>query len=370
MPCGDLCMGEGVTGPRRWAILSPMLRFALVTLVPVPLLFAGAIWGGPWLWAAFLYVTLLTAALDRVIAAALPGDGAPEREFPMGDRLSEGLALIHLVLLPVAVWALAVNLSGGEWLLGFFAFGLFLGQVSTANAHELIHRAGRWPRALGLAVFVSLLFGHHVSAHRLVHHRHVGTNGDPNSPRLGRSFWGFLPRAWVGSFRAGLSAERALTARKGRARLNPYVVYVGGAAVLLGAALAVWGVWGLAMYAALAFHAQSQLLMSDYVQHYGLRRRMDAAGRPEPVGARHSWNGGHWFSSALTMNAPRHSDHHANPARPYPALRLPEDAPMLPAPLPVMGLIALFPPIWRRVMDPRVHAVMEAEMPPPAMAAS
>lgn len=343
--------------------MGAMLRFALVTLLPVPLLFAGAFWGGLWLWAAFLHVTALTALMDRLIATAQPGDAVAEREFPMGDRLSEGLALVHLALLPVAVWALAVNLSGSEWLLAFFAFGLFLGQVSTANAHELIHRAQRWPRFLGLMVFVTLLFGHHVSAHRLVHHRHVGTNADPNSPRLGRSFWGFLPRAWIGSFTAGLRAERELSVRAGRGRINPYAVYLGGAAVLAAAAWAVWGAWGLAVYVALAFHAQSQLLMSDYVQHYGLRRRMDASGRPEPVGAQHSWNGGHWFSSALTMNAPRHSDHHAHPARAFPVLRLPQDAPMLPAPLPVMGLIALFPPIWRRIMDPRARDVMARAAP-------
>lgn len=342
-----------------------MIRFALATLIPVPLLLAGALWGGPLLWAAFVHVTLLTAVVDRLAAVAAPGDGPEGGEFPLSDRLSEALALAHLTLLPVAVWALATRLSGGEWLLAFFAFGLFFGQVGTANAHELIHRGGRWPQALGGAVFVSLLFGHHVSAHRLVHHVHVGTEDDPNSPRLGRSYWGFLPRAWVGSFRAGLQAERALSARGQGQRLNPYVFYVGGAATLAALALGAFGWLGLAVYLALSFHAQSQLLMSDYVQHYGLRRMRRADGRLEPVGAKHSWNAGHWMSSALTLNAPRHSDHHAHPARAYPQLRLPSDAPMLPAPLPVMGLIALCPPVWRRIMDPRAKAVLNraAEVP-------
>ena len=79
-----------------------------------------------------------------------------------------------------------------------------------------------------------------------------------------------------------------------------------------------------------------------------------ANGKPEPVTAAHSWNTPHWASSALMLNAPRHSDHHTHPQRPYPALRLPDDAPQLPWPLPLACLIALFPPFWRRKMAPEL----------------
>ena len=72
---------------------------------------------------------------------------------------------------------------------------------------------------------------------------------------------------------------------------------------------------GAVVWAALGLHAQVQILLSDYVQHYGLRRA-EVQGRPVPVAAGHSWNAPHWFSSAFMLNAPRHSDHHAHPARP------------------------------------------------------
>ncbi|HSG55886.1 MAG TPA: fatty acid desaturase, partial [Paracoccaceae bacterium] len=98
-----------------------------------------------------------------------------------------------------------------------------------------------------------------------------------------------------------------------------------------------------------------QLLLSDYVQHYGLRRRTRADGRLEPVGPQHSWNAAPWFSAAVMLNAPRHSDHHLNPARPYPALRLDAASmPVLPRSLPVMAMLALWPAAWRRVMDAKV----------------
>ena len=79
-------------------------------------------------------------------------------------------------------------------------------------------------------------------------------------------------------------------------------------------------------------------------------------GKLEAVGARHSWNTPHRFSGAMILNAPRHSDHHTHPSRNYPSLHLLEaDMPMLPYSLPMMAVIALMPPLWRRVMDLRVE---------------
>lgn len=115
----------------------------------------------------------------------------------------------------------------------------------------------------------------------------------------------------------------------------------------------IGGLSGLLWFLALAGLAQFQLFMSDYVQHYGLMRQKRPDGRYEPMGNSHSWNAPHWFSSALMLNAPRHSDHHAHPNRPYPALRINDDMPMLPRSLPVMASLSLIPPLWRKVMDRR-----------------
>jgi alkane 1-monooxygenase len=221
----------------------------------------------------------------------------------------------------------------------------------------LSHRGARGLYALGVAVYASLLFGHHASAHRLVHHRHAASGQDPNSARVGEGFYRFFLRAWAGSFAKGLRAETELRARSAAGRgVHPYVVYVAGAVAALGLGYAIAGFWGVVVWAGLALHAQVQLMLSDYVQHYGLSRAIRADGRLEPVGARHSWNAPHWFSSGLMLNAPRHSDHHAHPARPYPALRLPgpQEAPHLPWPLPVACTLALIPPLWKRAIRPHL----------------
>lgn len=330
-----------------------MIRFAGATLGLVALLGLALAFGGVWVILALLYVTVFTFFMDKI--SSLAANAVPAaQEFPASTPLSVVLALAHFGLLVCGVWVLAMpgSMAVLDKVLCFVALSLFFGQVSNSNAHELIHRPARGLRRLGMWVYISLLFGHHTSAHTRVHHVHVATDRDPNSARMGEGFYRYAARAWIGSYREGHLAEAALRA-KGGGGAHPYRTYIGGAVLCVGLAAVLGGIWGVVIYLGLAGYAQLQLLLSDYVQHYGLRRSYGDDGRLEPVAARHSWNAPNWFSSALMLNAPRHSDHHAHPSRHYPALELSEDMPELPHSLPVMAVIALWPALWRRVMDRR-----------------
>jgi alkane 1-monooxygenase len=343
----------------------PLAAFAVASLLPLPLMALGMAFGGAWLWAAFLYMAVLTVLLDQIIPLTA---GAPEgTEFPAADILLVSVGLGALTLLPLSVWAIAGDsgLGTGEKVLVFFAAGFWLGQVGHPAAHELIHRPRRELFRLGAAVYVAILFGQHASAHRLVHHRHVGSNDDPNSARAGEGFYRFALRAWRGSFAEGLRAETALRGRGLPLGPHPYAFYLTGSLAALAFGAVIAGLPGLLAWAGLALHAQSQILLSDYVQHYGLTRGRQPDGRLEPVGLQHSWNTAHWFSSAMMLNAPRHSDHHAHPSRPFPALRLPpeDEAPRLPWPLPIACAMALSPRLWRRAIRPHL-AHWQANHPP------
>ncbi|MFD2738476.1 alkane 1-monooxygenase [Sulfitobacter aestuarii] len=330
-----------------------MFWFYVASLTPALLLGAACIWGGGWVWAGLGSITLLAWLLDR-----MPGP----RDTPRGSgrALSLVLVLAHFLLMFAGIRALGGggHLSEAEKIAVFIGLGLFFGQISNSNAHELIHAGARLPRRLGAAVYVSLLHGHHVSAHLLVHHVHAASDGDPNSARRGEGFWRFALRAMPGEFMAGWRAEQARHQRRAHrpgSLRHPYLVYLLGAAAALSVSLLSGGPAGLLAHLGLALYAQMQLLLSDYVQHYGLRRAQRADGRLEPVGPAHSWNAPSWYSAAMMLNAPRHSDHHLRPARSFPELELcRETMPQLPRSLPVMAVLALAPPLWRRVMDRRV----------------
>jgi len=336
------------------------VAYAAITLAPVPLLGAGALGAGAALWAG---LALLAVAVPIADALA-PQDRAGPME-PGGDALSLVLGGLHFPVLALGVHAVA-GLPAPQAAAAFLGFGLWLGQVSNANAHELIHRPRRVVRLLGAAVFASHLFGHHATAHRAVHHVHVATARDPNSAPPGMSAWAFLPRAWAGSALAGWRIEASRLAARGRPAWhpsNPYWAYGAGALATLTAGGLIAGPAGVLAAAGLGLYATAQLLLSDYVQHYGLRRAVGPDGRPEPVLPAHSWNALHWASTRLMLNAPRHADHHAHPARPWPALRAPPRhavaAPELPASLPAMATLALIPPLWFRVMDPRLDRLRQ-----------
>ena len=335
--------------------MRPMIIFAFASLFPALLLVPACAFGGVLPLASVFSITVLVFILDR-ITNAKPIEVSNEN----GHGLSLLIGVAHFVGLTTCVWGIAQaeHLSTSDKVLIFIGAGLWLGQVSNSNAHELIHRTSRGPRRLGIAIYCSLLFGHHASAHPKVHHVHAGTDRDPNSARSGEGFYHFLMRAWLGGFQEGLMAEKI--ARAGAKQVlsrgsHPYVGYITGGVLTVLASLIIGGFTGLVALLAIAAYAQIQLFLSDYVQHYGLRRKMLEDGRFEPIGPNHSWNTPHWYSSAMMLNAPRNSDHHTRPSRNFPSLELDESTmPILPQPLHVMDCLALVPNIWCRVMDHRV----------------
>lgn len=340
-----------------------MLIFAIVTVLPCLLIAAAAMFGGVWAWGALLYMTLLVTIMDRLIAATSE-NADPEAEFPASDALLVLLGVAHFALLGLALWGVAgpSGLEISERVALGAGAGLIFGQISHPVAHELIHKRARGLRWLGQWIYTSMLAGHHASAHLLIHHIHVGSDLDPNSAPKGENFYRYMARVTRQSF---VSALRLETARRKRAskplHRHPYILYVGGGLVCVLAVGAGLGWIGLAAFGSIVAHAQIQILLSDYVQHYGLRRAMLDTGRLEPVAPHHSWNTPHPFSSYVMVNAPRHSDHHVCPGRAFPALQLdPEAMPYLPYPLPVMGVIALFPTLWFRLVNPLCDAWQRA----------
>ena len=96
------------------------------------------------------------------------------------------------------------------------------------------------------------------------------------------------------------------------------------------------------------------LELFNYIAHYGLLRGRDAKGRLLRLDDRHSWNSSNVLANALIFNMGRHSSHHQKPAAPYQDLRV-RAAPELPLGYAGSILLALAPPLWRRVMDPKVQ---------------
>jgi alkane 1-monooxygenase len=232
-----------------------------------------------------------------------------------------------------------------------------VGGIAINTAHELGHKRASSEKWLSRVALAQTGYGHFFIEHNRGHHVKVATPEDPASSRLGESFWAFLPRTVVGSLRSAWGIETARLDRLGRSHwgihndiLSAWAMTVGlfaGLAIAFGPVVLPY----LLVQAAIGF---SLLEVVNYLEHYGLLRQKREDGRYERCLPEHSWNSNNVASNVLLYHLQRHSDHHANPTRRYQALRHVDEAPQLPTGYAGMIVLAWFPPLWRRVMDPRL----------------
>ncbi|HKG39870.1 MAG TPA: alkane 1-monooxygenase [Conexibacter sp.] len=229
--------------------------------------------------------------------------------------------------------------------------------IAINTAHELGHKRASLERWLSKVALAQSGYGHFFIEHNRGHHVRVATPDDPASSRLGESFWAFLPRTLAGSLRSSWELEVERLHRTGSGPwtyrndiLNAWAMTVGLYVVLV----AVFG-WVVLPYLLIqSFVGASLLEVVNYLEHYGLLRQKREDGRFERTAPEHSWNSNNVASNVLLYHLQRHSDHHANPTRRYQALRHMDEAPQLPTGYAGMIVLALFPPVWRRVMDHRL----------------
>jgi alkane 1-monooxygenase len=246
--------------------------------------------------------------------------------------------------------------------------------IAINTAHELGHKRDRLERWLSKIALAQSGYGHFFVEHNRGHHVRVATPEDPASARMGESFWAFLPRTVKGSLVSAWELEREWLARAGR---SPYsvrnnILNAWAMTFVLFAGLTVaFGIQILPYLLIQMLVGFPLLEVVNYLEHYGLLRQKQPDGRHERTRPEHSWNSNSVASNVLLYHLQRHSDHHANPTRRYQALRHVDEAPQLPTGYAGMILLALVPPLWRRVMDPRLLAhyrgdVTRANIHPPA----
>jgi len=249
-----------------------------------------------------------------------------------------------------------------------FGIGVLSGTIGITYSHELMHQKSRLERWLGDLLLASVMYSHFRSEHLLVHHRYVGTCRDPVTARYNEGFHRFFPRVLRESYGSSWRAEKMMLARKGlpaQDGSNPFWRYLALQAAFVALAFILGGWIGVAMFLFQAFIAIWQLELTNYVEHYGLTRKHLGNGKYEHVQPRHSWNAAHKASNWLLINLQRHSDHHYKPDRRFPLLQnySEADAPQLPFGYPVMTAAAMVPPLWKRVMNPRVKRWREMYYP-------
>lgn len=309
----------------------------------------------------FLTIALLLSALIGAEAVSARGDPIAPGQSRRAFRLL-AFAYVPLQLIAI-VWAMneAVHQSLIGYLALLFSTGILTGVFGMLTAHELIHSKNRVEIAFGTAMLTGMCHRHFRVSHIHGHHRYAGTHNDPSTARYGEGFYAFLWRTVPGQVVDAWRHEKLRSEKRGAIANRVYGDVAVIAAIFAGIGL-VWGWKGLVFFAAQSAIGMTTLELFNYIAHYGLSRRMAGDGRLEPFDDRHSWNSSNVFANTIIFNMGRHSDHHRRPTAHYQNLRYVCAAPELPAGYAGSILLAMVPPLWRRVMDPAVQSLRDEQM--------
>ncbi len=315
----------------------------LVTLIPV------------------LYIYVLTPIIDKILGS--DEHNPPEEVVP--DMMKDNYYRFHIqIYIPIffIMFFAYVWFVGTQDLPWWSVLALIIGTGTGSGAmlaytHELGHKNNKWDQFLAKIGNMLLGYGHFNIEHNRGHHVWVSTPEDPASSRMGESIYRFMLRELPGTIRRGLGHEKKRLAAQGRGFWSIHnvvlQVYFVSIAVLIGCSF-MYGpsiLWYLIPHHMIGWYALTQ---ANYVEHYGLLRQKRPNGKYEPCQPKHSWNTNHLWSNMALLHLQRHSDHHAYPQRPYQVLRDYPDVPKLPTGYGGCFAMAAIPPLWFKVMDPKV----------------
>jgi len=327
---------------------------------------------GVWLWLGPIVILGLVPLIDWVTGrddANPPDDLIDALE---NDRYYRWITFAFLPLqyagLLVGLWFIVNGGLTTSEQIGLAVTLGFIGGLGINTAHELGHKKEQHERWLAKVALAPSIYGHFFIEHNRGHHVRVATPMDPASSRLGETFYTFLPRTVLGSLVSAWRLERARIARRGQHpfRVSNDVLNSWLMTLALWTLIIVWLGWGALPFLLIqAAIAVALLEAVNYLEHYGMLRQKVISGdreRYEQVQPRHSWNSNNIATNVLLYHLQRHSDHHAQPTRRYQALRDYDESPALPTGYAGMILLALVPPVWFRVMDPRVAEHFDGDL--------
>ncbi|MCY3728840.1 MAG: fatty acid desaturase [Nitrospira sp.] len=337
--------GPGPSNADATRHIEPSVLTALPHYLPLsvfPLILVAALYGGWWLVPPLAFMSLAWS-FDRVLGRD-------------GRSMDPSITSEHRLFwhnLPVWSWAFLwpPTLIFGIW------------QILVANQfaiwEEVLLAIISWERRIGEFLLASASYPQYATEHVYIHHAMVGTPSDVGSAPKEESFWRYFPKEVASNFVHSWQVAGERLARRGLTRWhysNPFWRYGMGLAFWYGLVFWMGGIWAVPVFAFLGLSCVFSMKISNYFQHYGLRRVRLPNGRWEKAMPRHSWDADWKFTNWMLFNMQRHADHHAVASRQYPLLQVSnlDESPELPGTYADMMNIVLRPKRWFAKMDPLV----------------
>ena len=340
--------------------------FILPTLVVL-----GCYLGGAWNYMTLFFSLVIISIVDKAVGVDTSNLTKTESSLVSNELHYRFVTYIWtFVQMSFLVWGTFViskNLvsSTFEWIGFCIGFALVTGGIGITVAHELGHKKSALERFYSKALLMTVCYMHFYIEHNRGHHVAVATPEDPATARKGENFYSFWFRSVFVGYAHAWRLESETLKRNGKSFIgfhNEMISFAVLPVIFCSLLTLTFSYplgkinWAIPIF----FFFQSYLAISllelvNYLEHYGIVRKQLAPGKYERVNPLHSWNSSHLISNFFLFQLQRHSDHHANAIKRYQILDHYDQSPQLPFGYPTMILIALIPPLWFNIMNPRLQ---------------
>ncbi len=336
-------------------------KYLIAYVAPLSVV-AGLYLGGWWSFGMTYVAFGLIPFFEFFLPKSIENHAPEVEETRSRHRFFDWLLYSHVpILFALVAWACMKIQHGGlstlETVGMTFNIGIFIGAFGINVAHELGHRTSPFEQFLSKTLLLPALYQHFFIEHNRGHHKNVATKFDPATSRQGENVYAFWWRSVKDSYIDAWQLEAERLNRTGKSWLSLENEMLRFQAIQLAYLGAIWFFFGTpSVFFAICAAVIGFLLLEsvNYIEHYGLQRKLQDNGRYEPVLPHHSWNSDHELGRIFLYELTRHSDHHYKATRKFQVLRHFDESPQLPFGYPMCMIISLVPPLWFGLMDKKV----------------
>lgn len=313
-------------------------------------------------YSTLLLVFIVIPLVEPLLANSDKNLAAEVKETAKSNVLFDWLLYLNLPVLYYIIYVYLQTISTASVSMGtkigmMLSVGAVMGSIGINVAHELGHKPERFKQFLAKALLLPSLYLHFFIEHNMGHHKRVGTDEDPASARKDEPIYTFWVRSvsmsYVDAWKLEGSRLKAKTSQNNWI-YNQMIWFALVQTILVLAIYLSYGIQVLLLFIGSAVFSFLLLETINYVEHYGLRRKKLPNGRYERVMPWHSWNSNHELGRIMLYELTRHSDHHYLSNKKYQVLDHHQEAKQLPYGYPTSMILSLFPPLWFKIMNPRL----------------
>jgi len=329
---------------------------AIVTIV-------GILLGGGYTYMTVIYAFVFIPALEMLLKESNEEMSDEVKKNRSMDIFFDILLYLNIPLV-FSIFFLSLNLllysSSSFEIVGIIASTSIMMATNGINvAHELGHRKSFFSRTCSKLLLMPSQYMHFYIEHNFGHHVNVGTAEDPATAKYKQSLYSFWITSVIGQYIGAWKLQLKLlkiSKYKFFSIKNDMMFYVIFQLMFIYLIYFNYGITVTIYSLIISIISFLFLETINYIEHYGLSRKKDKNGRYERVKTIHSWNSNHVVGRLVLYELTRHSDHHFISSKKYQVLESIDESPQLPYGYPTSILLSMVPPLWFKIMNPRVES--------------